>query len=43
VRSFGDLPPAARTYVEAIAKLTGVPVRHLSVGPDRDQTLEVRG
>jgi adenylosuccinate synthase len=35
VRSFGDLPPAARTYVEAIAKLAGVPVRYLSVGPDR--------
>jgi adenylosuccinate synthase len=43
LRSFGALPPAARTYVEAIAKLAGVPVRHLSVGPDRDQTLQVPG
>jgi adenylosuccinate synthase len=41
VRSFGDLPPAARTYVEAIAKLAGVPVRYLSVGPDRGQTFQV--
>ena len=34
-----DLPAAARKYVERIAELGGVPVRHCSVGPDRDQTL----
>jgi adenylosuccinate synthase len=42
VRRFGDLPAAARDYVDRIAQLGGVPVRHLSVGPDREQTLEVR-
>jgi len=36
-----DLPAAARKYVERIAELGGVPVRHCSVGPDRDQTLAV--
>jgi adenylosuccinate synthase len=38
---FDDLPAAARKYVERITELTGVPIRYLSVGPDRDQTLEV--
>jgi adenylosuccinate synthase len=42
VRRFGDLPAAARDYVDRIAQLGGVPVRYLSVGPDREQTLEVR-
>jgi adenylosuccinate synthase len=41
VHAFGDLPPAARAYVSRIAELGGVPVRSLSVGPDREQTLEV--
>jgi adenylosuccinate synthase len=40
-RRFQDLPPAARAYVRRIADLAGVPVRFVSVGPDRDQTLEV--
>jgi adenylosuccinate synthase len=38
-RRFEDLPPAARFYVEAVARLGGVPVTRLSVGPDREQTL----
>jgi adenylosuccinate synthase len=41
VRTFGDLPPAARKYVDRITELGGVPVRNLSVGPSREQTLEV--
>jgi adenylosuccinate synthase len=40
-RRFQDLPPAAQTYVRRIAELAGVPVRYISVGPDREQTLEV--
>jgi adenylosuccinate synthase len=40
VRGSGDLPPAARKYVERIADLGGVPVRNVSVGPHRDQTVE---
>ena len=38
-RDFGDLPAEARAFVERIAELSAVPVRHLSVGPDREQTL----
>jgi adenylosuccinate synthase len=38
-RNAGDLPVAARTYVARIAELAGVPVRTVSVGPDREQTL----
>jgi len=39
-RRFRDLPAAARTYVDRIAELAGIPVRNVSVGPDREQTLE---
>jgi adenylosuccinate synthase len=38
-RSAADLPAAARKYVERISWLSGVPVRNLSVGPAREQTL----
>ena len=40
-RRFEDLPPAARKYVDRVSELAGVPVRNLSVGPDRGQTLSV--
>jgi adenylosuccinate synthase len=43
VGGFEDLPPAARKYVERIAEASGVPIRFLSVGPDRRQTFEVEG
>jgi adenylosuccinate synthase len=36
---YRDLPPEAAAYVARIAELGGVPVRHVSVGPDRRQTL----
>ncbi|MEM7754626.1 MAG: adenylosuccinate synthase [Planctomycetota bacterium] len=41
-RSFGELPEGARAYVERIEAFVGVPVRIVSVGPDREQTI-VRG
>src|SRR5207248_1753408 len=40
-RSFEDLPAPARKYVVRLSELVGVPVRNLSVGPDREQTLAV--
>jgi adenylosuccinate synthase len=40
VRRFGDLPEAARHYVEAIERLTATPVRTISVGPARDQVIQ---
>src|SRR6266487_798624 len=39
VTRFEDLPRAARTYVEAVEKLSGVPVTAVFVGPGREQTL----
>jgi len=42
VRRFEDLPTAARSYVERIETLVGVPVALIGVGPDRSETL-VRG
>lgn len=39
VRSYGDLPKAAREYVERVEELVGCPVVMLSVGPDRDQVI----
>ena len=40
-RVFGDLPPPARRYVARVSELAGVPIRQLSVGPAREQTLDV--
>jgi adenylosuccinate synthase len=39
VRRLGDLPAAARAYVDCIAESLQLPVRLLSVGPDREQTI----
>ncbi|HEY1377378.1 MAG TPA: adenylosuccinate synthase [Gemmataceae bacterium] len=39
VRRRADLPAAARRYVERIEGLLGLPVRTISVGPDREQTI----
>ena len=40
-RAWQDLPPAAQQYVERVSDLCGVPVRSVSVGPERDQMVEV--
>jgi adenylosuccinate synthase len=40
VRSADGLPGAARKYVSVIEDLGGVPVRTISVGPSREQTME---
>ncbi|CAN5337281.1 adenylosuccinate synthase [soil metagenome] len=39
-RSFDDLPKQAQAYVERLEELSGVPIRWVSVGPKRAQTLE---
>ena len=39
VRSFQDLPGAAREYIQCIEEELGVKVGIISVGPDREQTL----
>jgi adenylosuccinate synthase len=38
-RTWADLPPAARSYVEFLAQQVGVPVSIVSVGPERRQTI----
>ena len=38
-KRFSDLPPAARTYVKALAALMGTRLKIVSVGPNRDQTI----
>ncbi|MCS6992210.1 MAG: adenylosuccinate synthase [Anaerolineales bacterium] len=40
LRRWNDLPQAARTYLDAIGQLAGVPVRLVSVGPEREQIVE---
>ncbi len=40
-RSFVDLPKEAQNYIKRIEEYVGVPVRIVSVGPRRDQTLVV--
>lgn len=40
VRTWEDLPENARQYVTFIEEQTGVPVRYVSVGPERTQYLE---
>ncbi|HEX9694351.1 MAG TPA: adenylosuccinate synthase [Actinomycetota bacterium] len=41
VGSFGDLPPAARKYVDRLQDLVGVRIGVVSVGPAREQSLPV--
>ena len=38
-REFADLPAAARSYLEALEEMVGVPIRIAGVGPGREQTL----
>ncbi len=40
IRNWADLPQAARGYLDAIAQLAGVPIRMVSVGPEREQMVE---
>jgi adenylosuccinate synthase len=39
-RKWEELPPAAKNYLDRIAELGGVPVRLVSVGPERDQIVQ---
>jgi adenylosuccinate synthase len=39
LRDFGDLPPAARAYVEWLERAVGTPILMLSIGPERDQVI----
>jgi len=39
-RTWKDLPSQARHYIERIAGISGVPVRQVSVGPEREQIVQ---
>ncbi len=39
IRSYGHLPAKARLYIEALSRLTEIPIWLVSVGPRRDQTI----
>lgn len=41
VRRWEDLPPQARAYILRIEELSSVPVRLVSVGPEREQVVEL--
>jgi adenylosuccinate synthase len=41
VRSWDDLPDQACDYIVRLEELTGVPVRMVSVGPEREQWVEI--
>jgi adenylosuccinate synthase len=38
-RTYGELPPAAKDYIKAIEDAVGLPVKIVSVGPGREQTI----
>jgi adenylosuccinate synthase len=40
-RDKGDLPAAARHYLELVEELAGVPVRFVGTGPGRDQYVQL--
>ncbi|QDT39425.1 adenylosuccinate synthase [Stratiformator vulcanicus] len=40
-RIINDLPANARSYIDTVAELCGRPVKWVSVGPDREQTIVV--
>jgi adenylosuccinate synthase len=39
IRKWKELPAAARVYLESISGLAGVPIRLVSVGPEREQVI----
>lgn len=42
IREYRALPQKARTYLERIESILGVPVDMISTGPDRDETIVLR-
>jgi adenylosuccinate synthase len=42
VRTWDDLPQAAHIYLQRIEELAGIPIRMVSVGPERDQVVEIK-
>ena len=43
IRTWEELPEQAKAYLLRIEELTGIPLRLVSVGPERAQVLEIGG
>ncbi len=43
VRRWQDLPVEAQAYIRRVEQIAGAPVRQVSVGPERDQIVDVAG
>jgi len=43
LRHWEDLPEQARSYIRTVTGTSGVPVRYASVGPEREQIVDVPG
>ena len=43
VRRFEDLPAAAQSYLNALSEIVEVPIRIVSVGPERSQVIRRSG
>ena len=41
IRKYGELPSKARAYLERISELVETPIKYVSVGSDREQTITV--
>jgi adenylosuccinate synthase len=41
-RTFDDLPKNAQLYIRALEEMSGAPFSSVGIGPDREQTLELR-
>jgi adenylosuccinate synthase len=39
IRDYASLPPQAKAYVTKVEELVGVPIKAVSVGPSRDETI----
>jgi adenylosuccinate synthase len=39
ITRYEELPPNARTYLERLQALVGIPITIVSTGPDRDETI----
>ena len=42
VTDYAKLPAAARSYLERLQQLTGIPIDIVSTGPDREHTMILR-
>jgi adenylosuccinate synthase len=42
VREFAALPPQAQAYVRKVEELVGAPARYVSVGPERESTIDIQ-